>query len=193
MAVSTTFGYHAGEDRLWISCAAWPQRVWLTRRMARAVIELTVAVLEAPAAGGGDARPAAERAAAEHDASLNRPQPGEQGHALQMGREPPDAPALGAAVLCTRFDLKPSGGTQIELCFHTPAGQRRLQLSRVGLHRWLHAMQMVLQATGWIDWPAPPDWLTRSYLPPALQKLLQAPLPASDLGPDEEDTPPPAR
>ena len=190
MAVSTTFGYHAGEDRLWISCGAWPQRVWLTRRMARILLQLTVGLLEAPASG--DARPAAERAAAEHDASLNRPQAGEHGHPLQMGREPPDAPALSSAVLCTRCEIRPVG-LQIELCFHTVSGQRRLQLSRVGLHRWLHALHIVLQGSGWADWPAAPDWLTRSYLPPALQKLLQAPLPASDLGADEDDAPPAGR
>ena len=183
MAVSTTFGYHAGEDRLWISCGAWPQRVWLTRRMARILLQLTVGLLEAPASG--DARPAAERAAAEHDASLNQPQPGEQARALQMGREANDAPGLQGAVLCTRFSLM-TLGTQTELVFDTPAGQRRLRLSRIGLHRWLHALHMVLRSAEWADWPAAPDWLTRSYLPPALQSLLVPP-PADLTLNDEQD------
>ena len=85
MAVSTTFGYNAAEDRIWLACAAWPERLWLTRRMVRAVLQAAVSALEAdpPALpSGADARPAAERAAAEHDASLNQPQPGEQARAL---------------------------------------------------------------------------------------------------------------
>lgn len=188
MAVSTTFGYNAAEDRIWLACAAWPERLWLTRRMVRAVLQAAVSALEAdpPALpSGADARPAAERAAAEHEASLNQPQPGEQGRALQMGREANDAPALQGAVLCTRFSLM-TLGTQTELVFDTPAGQRRLRLSRIGLHRWLHALHMVLRSADWADWPAAPDWLTRSYLPPALQSLLVPP-PADLTLNDEQD------
>ena len=176
MAVSTTFGYNVSEDRIWISCAAWPQRVWITRRLARAMVQAVVGVLESAAATSpaAAARPATERAAAAHDASLNQPQPGEKGRALQMGREAANAPALQTAVLCTQFALQPAGAHH-DLVFHTPAGQRRLRLSGTGLHRWLHALHMVVQGTDWADWPAPPDWLTRSYLPPALKSLLTLP------------------
>ena len=195
MAVSTTFGYNAPEDRIWRACAAWPERLWLTRRMVRAVLQAAVSALEAdpPALpSGADARPAAERAAAEHDASLNQPQPGEQGRALQMGREAANAPALQHAVLCTQFALQPAGAHH-DLVFHTPAGQRRLRLSGTGLHRWLHALHMVLRGTDWADWPAAPDWLTRSYLPPALQSLLTLPPggPGLDDEADEGDAPRP--
>ena len=185
MAVSTTFGYNVSEDRIWISCAAWPQRVWITRRLARAMVQAVVGVLESAAATSpaAAARPATERAAAAHDASLNQPQPGEQGRALQMGREAANAPALQTAVLCTQFALQPAGAHH-DLVFHTPAGQRRLRLSGTGLHRWLHALHMVLRGTDWADWPAPPDWLTRSYLPPALKSLLT--LPPAGAGPDDE-------
>ena len=192
MAVSTTFGYNVSEDRIWISCAAWPQRVWITRRVARTILQAVVGVVETAASAEPDARPAVERAAAAHDASLNRPQPGEQGRALQMGREAANAPALQTAVLCAQFTLEPAGEHH-DLVFHTPAGQRRLRLSSTGLHRWLHALQMVVRGTDWADWPVPPDWLTRSYLPPALQSLLQTP--PHDLGLDDEsdDAPPPDR
>lgn len=192
MAVSTTFGYNVSEDRIWISCAAWPQRVWITRRLARAMVQAVVGVLESAEAPAADARPAAERAAAAHDASLNQPQPGEQGRALQMGREAANAPALQHAVLCTQFALE-AAGAQHDLVFHTPAGQRRLRLSGTGLHRWLHALHMVVQGTDWADWPAAPDWLTRSYLPPALQSLLTLPPggPGLDDEADEGDAPRP--
>ena len=201
MAVSTTFGYHAGEDRLWIDCAAWPQRLWVTRRLARGMVQALVAALESAAAPAPDeARLAdadlgvdatAERAAAAHDASLNQPQPGEQARPLQMGREAADAPALQTAVLCTQFALE-LAGTQAELVFATSAGQRRLRLSRTGLHRWLHALHMVLRGTDWADWPTPPEWLTRSYLPPALKSLLQMPPADAGLEPPHAGDPPPA-
>ena len=188
MPVSTTFGYSATEDRIWMSCAAWPQRIWLTRRVARAVLQAAVHVIET-APPEGDARTPTERAAAEHDASLNRPQPGEHGQALRMGREATDARELSEATLCTQFSLISTGGTQIDLVFRTAAGERRMHLSRTGLHRWLRALHLVMAPAHWHDWTAPPEWLTRSYLPPALQSLLDAPLPP-DSGLDEDDAPP---
>ena len=83
-----------------------------------------------------------------------------------------------------RSSLSPYAALFRSLVFHTPAGQRRLRLSGTGLHRWLHALHMVVQGTDWADWPAPPDWLTRSYLPPALKSLLT--LPPAGAGPDDE-------
>ncbi|MDO5691714.1 MAG: hypothetical protein Q4G70_04430 [Pseudomonadota bacterium] len=194
MTVSTTFGYSATEDRIWLSCDAWPQRVWFPRRLVRGILRITIAQLEAQAGGAqaDDERPPSERIAAAHDASLNKPRPGERGRALQMGREDANAPALQTAVLCTRFVLE-RPGEHFDLVFHTPAGQRRLRLSRTGLHRWLHALHMVLQGSDWADWPAAPDWLTRSYLPPALQSLLTLPPDGLDLegDADEGDAPRP--
>ena len=100
--------------------------------------------------------------------------------------------ALQHAVLCTQFALE-AAGAQHDLVFHTPAGQRRLRLSGTGLHRWLLALHMVLRGTDWADWPAAPDWLTRSYLPPALQSLLTLPPggPGLDDEADEGDAPRP--
>ncbi len=181
MNVSTTFGYSPAEDRLWISCSAWPQRVWLTRRIAQAVLQAGVRMIEAGGATASpqaDSRPPAERAAAAHDASLNRLRPGEP-PMLRTGREAADAPELDGAVLCTRFLLLDTG-THSELVFSTRAGERRLRLDRTELHRWLHALQMVMAPARWHDWTTPPDWLTRSYLPPALKALLA---PASRTGP----------
>ena len=190
MTASTTFGYHAGEDRVWISCTAWPQRIWITRRMARGIVQLVATALEKapPGAPDADSRPPAERAAADHDASLNRVQPGEPARALQMGREASDAPELASAVLCTQVDLR-DDGVQAVLAFHTSAGQRQLLLSRVGLHRWLRGLHIVLGTTDWADWAPLPDWLTRSYLPPALGALLVVP-PATGDGGDAPAPPP---
>ena len=179
MSVTTTFGYSATEDRLWMRCDGWPQRVWLTRRTARAMVQALVRLIETtPAPGDTAGAPSAsERAAAEHDAALNRPRPSESGQALRMGRAAAaDTRELANAVLCRKFTLIHAGG-HADLVFGTSAGEWRLRLTRAGLHRWLRGLQLALAPAQWSDWPAVPDWLTRSYLPPALQKLLDAPLP----------------
>ena len=72
MSVTTTFGYSAAEDRLWVSCSAWNTRLWLTRRMAQSVVSSVAQVLETVAAqpAGEPAPPGAEglrvSACAEH-------------------------------------------------------------------------------------------------------------------------------
>ena len=190
VVLSTTFGYHAGEDRVWLACPAWPQRLWLTRRIVRQILGAVVQQIEAGPAAEGDAAPlaAAQRAAAEHEASLNQRQPGEPARALQTGREAVDARALADAVLCTRFALL-RGASHIDLVFVTTAGERRLHLSRIGLHRWVHGLHMVLSHAQWQDWAPSPDWLTRSYLPPALQRLLQGHAPQAGPGADNPRAP----
>ena len=183
--LSTTFGYHASEDRVWLACPAWPQRLWLTRRIVRQILGAVVQQIEAGPAAEGDAAPLP---AAEHEASLNQRQPGEPARALQTGREAVDARALADAVLCTRFALL-RGASHIDLVFVTTAGERRLHLSRIGLHRWVHGLHMVLSHAQWQDWAPSPDWLTRSYLPPALQRLLQGHAPQAGPGADNPRAP----
>lgn len=187
MSVSTTFGYNAAEDRLWMRCEGWPQRLWLTRRIAQAMLWAVVELIEAPprSAQNPSTQSAGERAAAEHDAALNRPQAGEPGHTLRMGREVARAHEHADAVVCRRFTLVGQEGAT-DLIFQTQSGEYRVQLSRIGLHRWLHALQLVLATTGWSEWNAAPEWLTRSYLPAALKNLLAAPLPPG--APLDDDT-----
>jgi hypothetical protein len=192
-AVTTTFGYNAAEDRLWLNCDAWPQRIWITRRMACKVLQAAAQAIEdalapgdAAVAGPTPTAPAAvaELAAAEHDAALNRPQPGEDAHALRMGTESTNAAPLKDAVLCSRFRLT-QRGDNADLVFDTPAGEQALHLSRVGLHRWMHALHLVMAQTQWDEVVKLPGWLKRSYLPPALKALLDAPLPKGDNLPDD--------
>jgi len=179
MTVTTTFGYNPVEDRLWVSCSGWSNRLWLTRRMTQMMVALVARVLEnsaplPPSLPGAQAVPPAERAAREHDASLNHPPPGEGTRALVLGRDTQTGPAeLAAALLCTRFSATATA-YGAELVYGASDGERKVQLSRTGLHRWLHALHIVLGRTGWPEWQALPEWLTRSYLPAALKKLLTA-------------------
>ena len=57
MTVSTTFGYNQREDRVWISCDAWPQRVWITRRVLRGMMQAVIRVLESDVAADPEAAP----------------------------------------------------------------------------------------------------------------------------------------
>jgi len=185
MTVSTTFGYSATEDRIWMSCDAWPQRIWITRRIAREVLRVVALVIESDPADDALAAQLtraeiAERAAAEHDTAINRPPPGESGYALRMGSEAADAAPLKDAALCTRFSVT-RRGEHADLAFGSAKGEQRLRLSRIGLHRWTHALLMVIKPTLWHEGIALPDWLTRSYLPPALKALLNAPPGVDDL------------
>lgn len=174
MMVSTTFGYHAAEDRIWLSCTGWPHRLWLTRRLVHDLLVLAARTLEAAPPAQADARPAAERVAAEHDDSLNRPRAGESAQPLRPGRESAGAPELATAELCLQVGMQ-CNAEQAELVFRTAGGERRLLLTRPGLHRWLHALHRLLTSARWHEWPPLSDWLTRSHLPPALQALLRVP------------------
>jgi hypothetical protein len=186
MTVSTTFGYNATEDRLWMRCDAWPRRLWITRRIALKVLQAVVQAIEGWHDADGTPADIAERAAAEHDAAINRPSSEEKSPALRMGSETADAAPLKDAVLCTRFSMT-RHSDRADLTFGATEGEWRLQLSRTGLHRWVHALHMVINSTQWHEGITLASWLTRSYLPPALRALLDAPPPEDGDWLDEDD------
>ena len=43
---STTFGYNAAEDRIWMSNSLWSERLWITRNSAQQMLRLVGKVLE---------------------------------------------------------------------------------------------------------------------------------------------------
>ena len=181
---STTFGYNAAEDRIWMSNSLWSERLWITRNSAQQILHLVGKVLE-DSAKGQEPHPGA-RAAREHDAAINRPQM-RQGPALQMGRETAAASAQHAYVLIGGVTLT-MAGPNADLSLHTPAGDRTMAFDREGLHRWLHAFYAVIKQTDWALSSLPP-WITGSYLPPALRAIFEAPI--VDLTDDDGDDLPP--
>ena len=181
---STTFGYNAAEDRIWMSNSLWNERLWITRSSAQQMLRLVGKVLEDSAKGEG---PHGARAAREHDAAINRPQMS-QGPALQMGRETAATSAQHAYVLINGVTLT-MAGPNADLSLHTPVGNRTMSFDREGLHRWLHAFYAVIKQTDWTLSDLP-QWITGSYLPPVLKAILEAPI--IDLNDDDADDLPPA-
>ena len=131
---------------------------------------------------GDPAVDARARAASEHDAAINRPTT--TGLAMQTGRDThqADAGSLVQYLLCTSAVVS-AGSQEASLVFRTPEGERSILFNREGLHRWLRGLYLVLQHAGW-NLPQPPEWVTRSYLPPALRAILTQPAP--DWTDDEE-------
>lgn len=176
--MSTTFGYDPLEDRIWMSNTGQgeQERIWLTRRLAQYLVGPMAQSLEnttTEATGGGDV---ATRIRLEHEMALNEPQPGQPLVPFKMGRDEAKSRDGARYVLCHNIQTTLKGG-QCEMSMQTAVGERRLQFSRVGLHRWLRAFSIVLQATPWNLNPPPAPWLTQSYLPQALRTLLDKPLP----------------
>lgn len=180
---TTTFGYNPVEDRVWMSCSIWQEeRLWITRQCAQHIMQTVCEVLEQSALGD-PAVDARARAASEHDAAINRPTT--TGLAMQTGRDThqADAGSLVQYLLCTSAVVS-AGSQEASLVFRTPEGERSILFNREGLHRWLRGLYLVLQHTGW-NLPQPPEWVTRSYLPPALRAILTQPAP--DWTDDEEE------
>ena len=180
---TSTFGFNAQEDRVWMSSSDWSERIWLTRRQSRSLIELLAQALQNTAQG--DDKPA--QMVREHDASINRPRNVQNGPVLQMGRDAVTAHQAASYVLCTRIVVATSqgGSDNVSVTLGTSQKEWTLHFSREDLHRWLRALHMVIQQGDW-QLPDMPDWLVRSYLPHALKAILTSPLPDS-LTDDEED------
>ena len=166
-----------------MSCSIWQEeRLWITRQCAQHIMQTVCEVLEQSALGD-PAVDACARAASEHDAAINRPTT--TGLAMQTGRDThqADAGSLVQYLLCTSAVVS-AGSQEASLVFRTPEGERSILFNREGLHRWLRGLYLVLQHTGW-NLPQPPEWVTRSYLPPALRAIQTQPAP--DWTDDEEE------
>lgn len=175
---TTTFGYNPVEDRVWMACSVWEHRLWITRRGAQEVMQAVCRVLEQSASGAPGAA-APERAAAEHDAAINRPSV-TGGPAMQTGRNEAPRPQSASGMqylLCTSARVS-AGSQEAGLSFQTPQGELAIAFDREGLHRWLRGMYMVLQHADW-NLPPLPEWVTRSYLPAALRAILVPPAPGT--------------
>ncbi len=180
---TTTFGYNPVEDRVWMSCSIWQdERLWITRQCAQNIMQTVCEVLE-QSAPGDPVVDAPKRATFEHDAAINRPTT--SGPAMQTGRDTHQADAAFPVhyLLCTSAMVS-AGSEDASLVFRTPEGERSILFNREGLHRWLRGLYLVLRHANW-NLPQPPEWVTRSYLPPALRAILTQPAP--DWTDDEED------
>lgn len=190
--ISTTFGYHSVEDRMWMQHQHPDDRVWLTRQHAVYVLGVMAQQVEQTVPGAVTGSPATQRAQVEHQLAMNesaRPQadgasqplPG-----LMVGREDVKGSGPSSHRLCQSIRTTLTGQGQCLIDFQLTTGEtQQLKLDRPSLHRWLKAFWMVAQKAPWNLPVQPPDWLQASLLPHAVQKMLAQPLvddPAADDG-----------
>jgi len=169
---TTTFGYDAVQDRIWMRCNAAQRTVWLTRRMVAHLLGPVLRAFEAAVPGVEGGAPPATRAAIEHDLALHETAPGQGAPVIRSGRvtgQPP--PNLHALDLCIRI-VTTTGARQVTLELQTTGEPLVLRLSRRGMHLWLQGLVMVQGKAGW-DLAGPlPEWLKSGVLPPAVRALL---------------------
>ncbi|GAA6143520.1 hypothetical protein [Hydrogenophaga sp. 5NK40-0174] len=189
--LTTTFGYHAVQDRIWMTLRQPSERLWLTRRMAVYLLGAMTDQLERSTPGqqaGGDAP---TRARIEHELAFNEvvePRAQDKGEqpaapqALKLGKETREQTDQAQYLLCERIRTTMTPEGQCVLTFMVGSdGQRVLRLSRSGLHRWLRALLMVARQAKWLEALQPPDWLQQTLLPPSMQAMLRLP-PESEAG-----------
>jgi len=170
---TTTFGYDAVQDRIWMRSNGTNRTVWLTRRMVSHLLGPVLKAFEAAVPGVQGGAPVATRAAIEHDLALHETAAGQGVPIIRTGREPvrPPSPNLQADDLCTRI-MSTTGGRQVTLQLETTGETLVLKLSRRGMHLWLQGLVMVLHKADW-NLPGPlPEWLGGGVLPPAVRALL---------------------
>jgi hypothetical protein len=181
---TTTFGFDALQDRIWMRVHEVDQTVWLTRRMVVVILGPMVQAFEnaTPGEQGGAAAPA--RAALEHELALHETAPGQPAAQIRAGHVPPSADSDPQARLCTRINAQTNNQSMV-MTFDTASGPLALQLSRKGMHLWLRGLAMVLKHAQWGMPQALPQWLDAGLMPPAMQALIDKPLP-DDLDDDAE-------
>jgi hypothetical protein len=173
---TTTFGFDAVQDRIWMRVHEIDQTVWLTRRMVTVILGPIVQAFEnaTPGEQGGSAAPA--RAALEHELSLHETAPGQAPPQIRAGHVPRSEDSDPQHRLCTRMHAQ-ANNQSMTMTFETASGPLAVQLSRRGMHLWLRGLSMVLKQAQWGIPQALPQWLDAGLMPSALQALIAKPLP----------------
>jgi len=181
---STTFGYDRHEDRVWMSFDDGAARLWFTRRLVVRLLGPMLAHFESTAPGAQGGAASGVRVALEHGLALNEPLPGQRAAPMRVGSEAPAESARADYLMCRQVQAQ-FGDRQCRLAFATEDGERALKLSRVGMHRWLRALYLVVEHAQWAV--EVPGWLRQSCLPEALRPLVDGA--AGDAGPSGDGPP----
>ena len=169
-----SFAYDAVQDRIWLRLNEQDEVIWLTRRLT--VFLLTMAADRfAQAAGGGlDGLVKKDQAVElEHEIAVTENDDQQKGTPVQMGESQLDPEVKSRGVLCERITMSSNAnGVQLQLKVNGDE-KRFINLSRAGFHRMLRALLLVANRVKW-DLPAVPVWLSRAYLPAALQGVVDS-------------------
>lgn len=173
---TTTFGYDAKQDRIWMRSHEQNRSVWLSRRLVKHLLGPLLSSFEASAPGGQGGAAAPMRASIEHELAFNEVAPGRQPVKIQAGRVSPVAPGSPELHLCTRLRSN-TNDRGVVLQFETDEVPLVLRLSRQGMHVWLRGMVMVLKQAEWNLPTELPAWLSAGMVPAAVKAMLEKPLP----------------
>ncbi|QCB46043.1 hypothetical protein [Hydrogenophaga sp. PAMC20947] len=177
----TTFGFDAVQDRIWMRVHEQERTVWFTRRLLGQFLGPVIGAFEQATPGAQGGAPPERRAAIEHDLSLHETLPGQSAPQIRAGRVLPSPGADPQQGLCSRVATRTNQQT-VSMTFDTPGGSMVLPLTRKGMHLWLRGLSMVLKQAHW-GLPLPlPAWLEAGVMPPALQGLIDRPLPKGSEG-----------
>jgi hypothetical protein len=179
---TTTFGYSTSQDRIWMRVHEQDITIWFTRRMVRSVLGPMLKVFEESTPGQQGGAAARARASIEHQLSLHEVAPGQRPAQIRAGHESPSKASDPQESLCTKITTQATAQS-VTLNFETEAGPLNLRLSRKGMHLWYRGLAMVLKQTQWDLPEALPEWLQTGVTPPALQALINLPLPPAQGGP----------
>lgn len=173
---TTTFGYHPGQDRVWMLVHEAQATIWLTRRLVIHILGPLREAFESATPGGQGGAAANTRAAIEHNLALHEAAPGQSPAQIRAGHVSPGEQMEPERGLCTRI-VTQSNSQTVVMTFETAGGPLVLRLDRKGMHVWLKGLVMVLKQTGWDLVETLPDWLQAGLMPPAIQALIGQPLP----------------
>jgi hypothetical protein len=173
---TTTFGFSATQDRIWMRVHEQDAMVWLTRRMVANIVGPVLKAFEAATPGEQGGATVATRVAIEHELSLHEVAPGQRPAQIRAGHVLPGEQCGAQERLCTRMTTQ-TNSRSVVMTFDTETGPLVLRLSRKGTHLWFQGLVMVLRQARW-DLPEHlPEWLGAGVLPASVQELVNRPLP----------------
>ncbi len=173
--MSTSFTYFESEDRILVMIRPGDHKLWLTRRLAQAIVHDIAGIFasQVPGEGVPGAGSQEERIALEHQMAMDGedlPDSGSgTGSPLQYSNKAPARANEAGIRLCTGLDAK-AGKDYASIGFVVSDATINLKLSRPGFHRLLRGIAMCGQQAGWTLQGVPP-WLSQSLLGTLLDKL----------------------
>ena len=183
-----SFAYDVAQDRIWLRLNEQDELIWLTRRLSVFLLTLAADRFAQSAGGGLDGLVKKDQAVElEHELAVTENDDQQKGTPVQMGTSHLDPDIKARGLLCERITMS-SNASGVQLQLKVGADDKRvINLSRAGFHRMLRALLLVANRVKW-DLPPVPAWLSRAYLPAALQGVVDSAINAGDLS--DDDSPP---
>jgi hypothetical protein len=155
-----TLGYSDSEDRVWLLLREDGLQMWLTRRLAAALLGRLVQLMEEQCPGGSavvNSLPAATRLALEHEAALEMAQ--EEAERKTESEtalaETPVANVVSQVVQSVDISVS---SERVLLTWHAPGIAVPMNVNRVDGHKLMRAIAHRTRFAGW-DFTHLPAWL----------------------------------